>query len=159
MINNLRRAGRVRLSVSAVLGILLASQGSIAAVHTVNQTGLIFAPADITIAVGDTVNFVWSSGFHTVTNGTGANDGNVGSLFDASLDSLNPTFSHTFTSAGDVPYFCRPHEIFAMAGIVHVAGGSPVPMLPGGPALLIVALLAGSLPWMRKLLRARGQST
>lgn len=53
-----------------------------------------------------------------VTSGTGGTDPEAGSLFDATLS--GGSFSHTFTSAGDVPYFCHPHEGLGMTGIVRV---------------------------------------
>ncbi len=52
------------------LGILLVGQASQAAVHVVtllaNNT---FSPNDITIQLGDRVDWVWTVGFHTVTDG------------------------------------------------------------------------------------------
>lgn len=103
--------------LSACLLTVLVS-GADAATHTVNQVGLTFDPADITIDVGDTVEWVHSFGVHTVTNGTGPTDPLVGTLFDAPLS--GGTFSYTFTTAGDVPYFCRPHFSLGMTGIVRV---------------------------------------
>lgn len=88
--------------------------------HTVNQVGTSFSPTDLTIQVGDTVKWVWSSGFHTVTNGTGAADPSVGTLFDASLNSGFPQFEFVFTEVGAVPFFCRPHEGVGMKGTVLV---------------------------------------
>lgn len=89
-----------------------------AATITVTQTGLTFDPAEITIDVGDTVTWVHTTGSHTVTSGTGAAAPDAGDLFDMALTS--GSVSHTFTAAGDVPYFCRPHEAFGMTGLVHV---------------------------------------
>ncbi len=91
-----------------------------AATFVIDQTGTAWVPADITIVVGDTVEWHWSSLTHTVTSGTGAADPNAGSLFDAPLDAGNPLFSYTFTVVGDVPFFCRPHEGVGMTGVIHV---------------------------------------
>ena len=88
--------------------------------HIVNQSSLSFSPDDITIEVGDTVRWVYGGGSHTVTNGTGTGDPDVGNLFDAPLNGSNTSFEFTFTTAGDVPYFCRPHVNFGMTGIVRV---------------------------------------
>ena len=90
-----------------------------AATFQVTQSGTSFSPNDLTINTGDTVEWVWTGGFHTVTNGTGAADPNAGTMFDATLSGGN--FSYTFTTAGDVPYFCRPHETFGMTGIIRVS--------------------------------------
>ena len=156
MFKTARSRRRLAAILGMFLGILLWGQASQAAVHVVtllaNNT---FSPNDITIQLGDRVDWVWTSTLHTVTNGTGFMDHNAGTLFDAPLDNVNTVVSQYFTSVGDVPYFCRPHEIFNMKGIVRVEAGAAVPMLPAGPGLLLAALLAASIPWMRKLLRGR----
>ncbi len=132
-----------RIALAALVSGLLATP-ALAATVQVNQVGLTFDPADITINVGDTVEWVWTTGVHTVTNGTGAADPNVGILFDDALTVGNPTPSYTFTTVGDVDYFCRPHEFFNMNGIIRVQSvGQPVPTLGewafGATALLMLA--------------------
>ena len=112
---------RLRVLVSSLLPVVAAVPVALAATHTVNQTNLTFVSDDITIQVGDTVEWVHSSGFHTVTNGTGPTDPLAGTLFELSLSS--GTVSHTFTSGGDVPYFCRPHFGVGMTAIVRVEDG------------------------------------
>lgn len=98
--------------------------------HTVNQVDLTFVPDDISINVGDTVEWIWSSGIHTVTNGVDFSDPNLGALFDAPLDVNNSSFSFTFFTAGDVPYLCRPHFTLGMTGIVRVQDLTPVEEFP-----------------------------
>ena len=39
--------------------------------HTVTQSGTTFVPANIVIDVGDIVEWVWTAGTHTVTEGPG----------------------------------------------------------------------------------------
>jgi len=109
-------------SLTAVLflGALVVAP-TLAATHTVNQIGTTFAPGDITIDVGDTVEWIWSAGIHTVTNGAHPDSAGTGTLFDAPLQVDAPIFSFTFTEPGVVPYFCRPHFLFDMTGIVRVA--------------------------------------
>ncbi len=87
---------------------------------TVNQVSLSWSPSTVVITPGDQVTWVWSSGSHTVTSGTGPTDPDVGLLFDAPLDGSNTTFSFTFNSTGTFPYFCRPHFGFGMIGEVVV---------------------------------------
>jgi plastocyanin len=88
--------------------------------HVVNQLNLTFRPNDITIEAGDTVRWVYSSGSHTVTSGTGTSDPTAGSLFDAPLNGTNTTFEYTFDTPGDYDYFCRPHANFGMTGVIRV---------------------------------------
>ena len=139
----------------AVAAALLVGAQAQAAVHIVNANGFAFDAADITIQVGDTVQWVNVAGVHTVTSGTGSTDPNSGALFNSPLSVANPTFEFTFNSPGDVPYYCAPHELFGMTGIVRVQAGAAVPAMPGGPALLIGGLLLGSAGWMRRVLRSR----
>jgi plastocyanin len=103
--------------VTFALVVILAGSAC-AANFVVLQNSLTFTPDDLTINVGDTVEWIHQSGFHTVTNGTGAADPLAGSMFDASLSS--GSFSFTFNASGDIPYFCRPHEGFGMAGVIRV---------------------------------------
>jgi plastocyanin len=101
--------------------------------HIVDQVSLTFVPNTLTIVEGDTVQWVRSGGSHTVTNGTGASDPDVGTLFDAPLNFSNPTFEYVFTTAGTYPYFCRPHESSGMTGTitVDVATGARPPLAAG----------------------------
>ncbi len=95
-----------------------------AATHIITQSGFTFAPDSLNIAVGDTVEWNWTSGFHTVTNGEGAADPNAGTSFDATFNSTAPIFSFTFVTSGRVPYFCRPHEGLGMKGVLIVEDSS-----------------------------------
>ena len=109
---------------AAGLSILVAAP-ALAASFIVAQVGLTFVPDDLTIEQGDTVEWIWSGGSHTVTNGTGPSDPNVGTLFDMSLNSGSPSQSFIFNDVGDVPYFCRPHFTFDMTGVIHVQESVP----------------------------------
>ena len=101
-----------------------------AEIHTVNQVSTSFQPASLTIAVGDTVHWVWSAGSHTVTNGTGPTDPEAGTLFDEPLSISNPLVTYVFSSAGEVPYFCRPHFGLGMTGLIIVEEGTAAPATP-----------------------------
>jgi plastocyanin len=116
-------------SILTVL-LLLPSLAFAQTTHIVNQISFSFSPNDLTINVGDTVRWVRSNGSHTVTSGTGASDPNVGNLFDAPLNSSNTTFEFTFNSAGDVNFFCRPHEGANMKGVIRVSDVSAVDDIP-----------------------------
>jgi glucose/arabinose dehydrogenase/plastocyanin len=74
----------------------------------------------VTINVGDTVRWIWRAGIHTVTSGESSSAPDVGALFDAPSNGRNQSFSFTFTEAGTVPYFCRPHELLNLKGIIVV---------------------------------------
>lgn len=116
---------------------LLGGTPVLATTHVVTQSNFTFSPDVVTINVGDTVQWNWTGLSHTVTNGVDLSDPAVGTLFDASLTSLSPTFSYTFTSPGTVPYFCRPHLSFGMTGTVVVQAASTVDQLPARGALAV----------------------
>ncbi|MBC8426840.1 hypothetical protein H8E07_22225 [bacterium] len=107
-----------------ILAILLATS-AFAATHTVNQVGITFVPDDLTVTAGDTVEWIWSSGTHTVTSGTDLADPNIGVFFDDPLTSFSTTVTFLFDSTGDYPYFCRPHVGLGMTGIVRVTPSVP----------------------------------
>jgi len=102
--------------------------------HTVEVHDNFFSPSTVIIAPGDTVQWVWKgpSGFHTVTNGVSSQCANAGLLFDASVNSGSPTFSFVFNNAGKYDYFCRPHELLGMKGVVQVQGLTLNGIIAGG---------------------------
>jgi plastocyanin len=84
-----------------------------------------FAPKEITVKVGDTVKWTNNDNtLHTVTSGKDISDPNKGKEFDTglvgstALTTTGKTFQHTFTTAGEFPYFCQVHP--GMAGKVEV---------------------------------------
>jgi plastocyanin len=85
-----------------------------------------FDPSSITIHVGETVRWRWSSSGHNVVSGSGGtadgrfcspNDRGCGS---APLSDAGAMYEHTFMEAGTFPYFCAPHFAFGMTGRVVV---------------------------------------
>jgi plastocyanin len=112
--------------MSTIALALFMTTTAFATTHTVNQSGLSFVPSNLAVSVGDTVRWNWTAGVHTVTNGTGLGDPEVGQLFDDPLTSANPTAVFVFTQVGVVPYFCRPHLTLGMTGTVTVEAVSGV---------------------------------
>ncbi len=83
----------------------------------------VFLPDEVYIFAGDSVRWEHEPNemFHTVTSGRSSRpEDDPGALFDAESSDARPLFVHRFADAGDVPYFCRPHETLAMTGIVRV---------------------------------------
>ena len=71
-----------------------------------------------TIHVGDTVQWVWVSGFHSTTSGTCAGACTPNGQWDSGAGS-GMMFSHTFTQGGQFSYFCTVHQSL-MQGMVVV---------------------------------------
>lgn len=95
-----------------ILGSGQETESVFAASASISTAGSSFIPANVTINVGDTVN--WSSlGGHTVT------------ALDGSFDySSGPTFSYRYTQAGTFNFFCQFHRGAGMTGQVMVEGTS-----------------------------------
>jgi plastocyanin len=89
----------------------------------------VFTPDTVTIHPGDTVEWIFYGMMaHTVTAGT---ENSPSTLFESGSLHEPATFSHTFTSIGTFPYFCRVHTNLAMKGVVKVEPGtSPVAAQP-----------------------------
>jgi len=90
-----------------------------ATVEVQMTSGLRFVPADVTINVGDTIQWSNSSGItHTTTSGTNCTaDG----LWNQTVSS-GQTFERAFTEAGVFPYFCAVafHCQSGMVGTITV---------------------------------------
>jgi predicted secreted protein with PEFG-CTERM motif len=133
----------VAVGVTAILAAMLIPVSTptpafAADVNVVMSTGAstrtndAYSPNPVNANVGDTV--IWTNNdvpnTHTATSGTpsAGPDGKFGGTADAPFSAtIGPgkTFSHTFTEAGEFPYYCALHP--NMVGTVMVAGGSPAP--------------------------------
>lgn len=89
-----------------------------AIMHPVSMDGFEFTPQELTIAVGDTVQWTntaddeWHSATHVPVAGKDQ-------LFDSpELFAGDPPFSFTFDTAGRYDYFCRNHP--HMTGTITV---------------------------------------
>ena len=106
----------------AVFVVLFVFQTTHAATVTVRVGpggSMSYSPDPVSIAVGDTVEWVWDSPTHSVT----AADKD----FDSGIQDPPFTFSHTFTKAGSFQYFCLIHAM--MTGTVNVSGTATVSFL------------------------------
>ena len=82
-----------------------------------------FSPNPINVKVGSSVTWTNKDAVaHTVTSGTGPSDPNKGKEFDSGLSALlapGKTFTHTFKTGVEFPYFCQIHP--TMVGKVAVS--------------------------------------
>jgi len=86
---------------------------------------LVFEPAELTIAPGTTVRWVWDSDNHNVVRSNqpeGADwDGTEGG--DSETYNTGHEYSHTFEVEGTYEYYCTPHESAGMVGSITVQQG------------------------------------
>ena len=88
--------------------------------HTINTAGMTFSPNNLTINIGDTVNWVNTGGFHNV-NATLSTFPLNPEGFGNSLGS-GWTFTHVFSLPGTYNYQCDPHAGSGMTGVIFVNG-------------------------------------
>ncbi|WP_267642599.1 plastocyanin/azurin family copper-binding protein [Haloarchaeobius amylolyticus] len=156
--------GAVGVSALAVADTTRAQAGT---THTVDMTDtLVFDPAELIIAPGDTVEWVnvgnvghsvtayedqipadaeyfASGGFASETAArTGYPEGDIGG---------GGSYSHTFEVVGTYEYFCIPHEGVGMVGTIEVReGGAPAveetgPVLPDSAKGIAIATMSAML--------------
>lgn len=126
---------RVPKLVPALVAILLPFAAFGATTTVAVGPGLSFTPSSVTVAPGDTVQWNFF-GFHTTTSDTSTGP----EVWDSGIMGSG-SFSHTFNTAGDWPYYCSLHSTpggTTMNGVVHVVA----PVLP--PALTSVSPASGS---------------
>jgi plastocyanin len=79
-----------------------------------------FQHTNLTVSVGDTVT--WTNLHNTAHTVTYFTEGNDTPLFQSGNFGTDGTFSHTFDTAGNLPYFCEIHPW--MVGVITVGPGS-----------------------------------
>jgi plastocyanin len=125
-----RSQARTSYPITLSLAALLAAcGGSDSAPETLSPgpneilvgNALNFTPAHLTVPLGTTVRWRNVGPYdHTVTSGLSSKPaGSPGTEFDDSFRS-GTTFDFTFETVGDHPFFCRPHELMGMKGVITV---------------------------------------
>lgn len=103
--------------------VILVGIGFSQTTHEVTVSNFSFSPAELTITVGDAVKWTNVSGNHNVL----ADDG---SFTSGPVAPAPWEFTHTFTVAGNNPYYCVPHGGpggQGMAGVIVVQNAVSVP--------------------------------
>jgi plastocyanin len=110
---------------------------------------LVYEPAELIIAPGTTVKFVWESDNHNVVPSgqpEGANwegtKGGKSKTYDTGHE-----YSYTFETTGTYEYFCQPHKSVGMTGSITVQEGGPDtgssgPAIPSSAKTLGIATTA-----------------
>jgi len=82
-----------------------------------------FSPANINVAVGDVIHWVWVAGTHTTTSVTipaGA------TTWDMPMDITHTTFDYTVTQPGVYSYQCNFHAFLGMTASFTASGALPI---------------------------------
>jgi len=100
----------VLAGLAALPVLAIGTRRAFAATHQVDISGFAFSPADLQVAVGDTVVF---------TNKDGAPHTATGDAFDTGTIKKNETATVTIAAAGAHAYKCRFHS--GMKGTITAA--------------------------------------
>ena len=100
--------------LSALCCACLLTAAAHATIHTVQVSDFVFSPATgMTVALGDTVNWVWVSGTHTTTSGTIPSGA---ASWDSPINSSTTSYMYKPTVAGTYNYVCTFHASMGMVG-------------------------------------------
>lgn len=115
----LHRGSSMRKIFYAISALLLFGS-SVYAAETVEVTiqDYFYTPSTVVIRPGDKVK--WTNKVdnqHTVTSGK---DAVADGLWDSKRLNNGQSFSYTFEKPGTYTYFCDPHSVFKMNGVVEV---------------------------------------
>jgi plastocyanin len=135
---------------------------------SVGGGSLNFAPDDVTIQAGDTVQWDWDPSVPAAHSVTAGAPGVPSGLFDSTTHTPPFTFSYTFQTPGTYQYYCKPHFSMGMTGVVRVtaATSSPtalanistrLPVQTGDNALIGGFIVTGTQP-KKIIIRAIGPS-
>ena len=111
--------GMLKLIVAATVvlaAVFALSSDAQAELYQVNIVDFSFAPNNLTINVGDMVEWTNQDGVsHTSTSDDG--------VWDSGLLGQGDTFTYTFTLAGSYSYHCTPHPFMTGTVVVSAATG------------------------------------
>lgn len=91
---------------------------------SVGSGGLVFTPAVVNVNAGDQVVWTWAGNFHSTTSGTA---GSSNGLWDSGVANAPHSFTNTFNTSGNFPYYCSIHYASGMTGAVEVAAANLPP--------------------------------
>lgn len=129
----------MKKTYSLLTAILLFAAGLTAQDHFVTASGFSFTPQNLTINLGETVQWDNSSGIHNVNGSQATYPGNPEGFFSGSPANAPWSFSHTFNTPGVYNYQCDQHVGLGMTGTITVMGGG------GASDLVLTAVFDGPL--------------
>ncbi|MGB5287916.1 MAG: T9SS type A sorting domain-containing protein [Ignavibacteriaceae bacterium] len=114
---------KINLLISLLIVLILSGVSLSQTTHDVTVSNFSFSPAELIITVGDAVRWTNVSGTHNVL----ADDNS----FTSGPPAPAPwEYTHTFTTAGNNPYYCEPHGGpggSGMSGVITVMDPVSVP--------------------------------
>ena len=103
-----------------IIASLMAASAT-ATIHTIQVGNFQFTPTTLpNVHVGDTVQWVWTNGFHTTTSTTIPSGA---AAWDEAMTAAK-TFNYKVTTGGAYNYKCTPHEGMGMVGTFTASSSS-----------------------------------
>lgn len=90
--------------------------------HIITLQGIAFSPNELTINVGETVQWDNQMGTHNVNGSAQSYPDNPEGFSSGAAAPAPWQFEHTFTIPGTYNYHCDPHFSFGMTGVITVTG-------------------------------------
>jgi len=125
-----QRSPRTAVSLVAALALLVLGAGAstparAGGAHAIEIADFAFAPATLTIAVGDSVTWTNADAVvHTATSTSGA--------FDSGDLATGESYTLTFSAPGTYAYLCTPHPTMTGRIVVEPAPATAAPSAGGG---------------------------
>ena len=107
-----------KLSVLIIMSILMTVNVSAGMKHVITVADYKFTPSELTISIGDTVEWQNTLGHHNV-NGTIVTFPSNPESFGNSVG-MGWTYQHVFNTVGKYDYRCDPHYLGGMTGKIEV---------------------------------------
>lgn len=79
-----------------------------ATIHVVNVSNFQFSPSSLSVAVGDTIEWVWVNGSHTTTS---TNIPAGAQPWNSTISANVTSFQYEVTTPGTYAYRCTPHSL------------------------------------------------
>jgi plastocyanin len=131
----------VQLWLAGLAIVLAGSAAGAQQTHSVNVVDIAYEPQQVSVQVGDTVTWTHTGELpHTVTADDGSFDSHPACPPDCMQE--GETFTHTFTSPGEVSYYCTVHGGAGGVGQAGVVVVSEAPDEPEEPAAAQAGRLA-----------------
>ena len=88
--------------------------------HIISLSGIAFTPNNLTINMGETVQWNNMGGTHNVNGSVATFSNNPEGFFSGNAAAAPWSFSHTFNVPGVYQYRCDPHFSLGMTGVITV---------------------------------------
>ncbi|HKR05110.1 MAG TPA: T9SS type A sorting domain-containing protein [Bacteroidia bacterium] len=117
----MKKINKILLAIAAF--VFLSVQGK-ATKHMIMTEDFFFSPTDLSVVVGDTIQWMWGSGNHTTTS-TSVPSG--AATWDQLINNASMTFDYVVLVPGTYQYQCTFHISMGMVGEFTASNPTGIP--------------------------------